>query len=93
MVAFPDAWRYTADGSPVVADNGMVVTTDEYASQVGTDILRAGGNAVDAAIAVQFALAVVNPEAGNMMGMSLAVTVIGAGACIICATANWWHKR
>jgi gamma-glutamyltranspeptidase/glutathione hydrolase len=46
----------------------MVVSTDEYASQVGVDVLRAGGNAIDAAIAVQFALAVVNPEAGNIGG-------------------------
>ncbi len=46
----------------------MVVTTDELASQVGVDVLRAGGNAIDAAIAVQFTLAVVNPEAGNIGG-------------------------
>ncbi len=46
----------------------MVVTTDAYATQVGLDVLRAGGNAVDAAVAVSFALAVVNPEAGNVGG-------------------------
>lgn len=67
-VAFPESWRYAAGAEPVTATNGMVVTTDEYASQVGVDVLRAGGNAVDAAIAVQFALAVVNPEAGNIGG-------------------------
>lgn len=46
----------------------MVVSTDELARQVGVDVLRSGGNAMDAAVAVMFALAVVNPEAGNLGG-------------------------
>ena len=67
-VTFPAEWRYPSSESAVTAQNGMVVTTDEYATQVGVEVLRAGGNAIDAAIAVQFALAVVNPEAGNIGG-------------------------
>jgi len=67
-IAFPEGWAFGVNDAPVSADNGMVVSTDEYASQAGVDVLRAGGNAVDAAIAVQFALAVVNPEAGNIGG-------------------------
>jgi gamma-glutamyltranspeptidase/glutathione hydrolase len=46
----------------------MVSTTDRVASEIGADIIRRGGNAIDAAIATHFALAVVNPEAGNIGG-------------------------
>lgn len=53
---------------PVVARNGMVATEQELATKIGLDILRAGGNAVDAAVAVGFALAVVLPNAGNIGG-------------------------
>ena len=53
---------------PVPAANGMVVTAQQLASKVGVDILRRGGNAVDAAVAVGYALAVVYPAAGNLGG-------------------------
>lgn len=48
--------------------NGMVVSANAYASDIGLDILKKGGNAIDAAVAVQFALAVVYPNAGNIGG-------------------------
>jgi gamma-glutamyltranspeptidase/glutathione hydrolase len=52
----------------VYAKNGMVVSTNEIASRIGAEILGKGGNAVDAAVAVGFALAVVHPAAGNIGG-------------------------
>jgi gamma-glutamyltranspeptidase / glutathione hydrolase len=51
-----------------VADSAMVVSPHPLASEVGIEIMRQGGGAVDAAIAVQFALAVVYPRAGNIGG-------------------------
>jgi gamma-glutamyltranspeptidase/glutathione hydrolase len=53
---------------PVIARNGMVAAQDKIAAEVGAEILRKGGNAVDAAVATGFALAVTNPQAGNLGG-------------------------
>ncbi|MDR7343975.1 gamma-glutamyltranspeptidase/glutathione hydrolase [Pantoea alhagi] len=53
---------------PVRATQGMVASVDATATQIGVDILRQGGNAVDAAVAVGFALAVTHPQAGNLGG-------------------------
>jgi gamma-glutamyltranspeptidase / glutathione hydrolase len=57
-----------ASQAPVAAEHGMVVAAQHLASQVGVDVLRHGGNAVDAAVAVGYALAVVYPAAGNLGG-------------------------
>ncbi|TDS97071.1 gamma-glutamyltransferase 1 [Rahnella sp. BIGb0236] len=59
---------YAASNPAVEAKNGMVVTSQYLASQVGVDILKMGGNAIDAAVAVGYAQAVVNPCCGNIGG-------------------------
>ncbi len=64
----PNASPFFAKKEGVFADSGMVATAHPAASKVGLQILKAGGNAVDAAVAVSFALAVVHPAAGNIGG-------------------------
>ncbi|MFL6817496.1 MAG: gamma-glutamyltransferase [Bradyrhizobium sp.] len=59
----------TTDGArTVVAESGMVVAQEKSAAEIGADILRRGGNAVDAAVATGFAMAVTYPRAGNIGG-------------------------
>ncbi|WP_460096063.1 gamma-glutamyltransferase [Pseudomonas sp. S3_C01] len=61
-------YAQAASQAPVAAENGMVVTAQHLATHVGVDVLKSGGNAVDAAVAVGYALAVVYPAAGNLGG-------------------------
>ena len=57
-----------ASVAPIPAENGMVVSAQHLATQVGVDVLKRGGNAVDAAVATGFAMAVTYPRAGNIGG-------------------------
>ena len=65
--ALPEA-ALAASPAPVKGEHGMVVTAQHLASEIGVDVLKKGGNAVDAAVAVGYALAVAYPNAGNIGG-------------------------
>ncbi|WP_292295791.1 gamma-glutamyltransferase, partial [Mesorhizobium sp.] len=64
----PSAAVFAASPAPAKGEHGMVVTAQHLATEVGVDVLKKGGNAVDAAVAVGYALAVVYPNAGNIGG-------------------------
>ncbi|MFA5965054.1 MAG: gamma-glutamyltransferase [Sphingomonas sp.] len=76
--ARPDATNWRAAG-PVVAPHAMVVSAQHLATDVGVQILKQGGNAVDAAVAVGYALAVTHPCCGNIGGGGFMVVHLATG--------------
>src|SRR5689334_23221886 len=72
----PDGWPFPLDAPAAAGDRAMVVTDQPLATDVGVAVLRDGGNAIDAAVATAFALAVVLPSAGNIGGGGFLVALV-----------------
>ncbi len=78
LLLYTQTFILAANPNPIFSQNGMIVSTSKQASEAGIKILKKGGNAIDAAVAVGFALAVTSPSNGN----------IGGGGFLVASMAN-----
>jgi gamma-glutamyltranspeptidase / glutathione hydrolase len=79
LLLLSSSTTFAASPQPVSADKAMVVTSQHLATDVGVEIMKQGGNAIDAAVAVGYALAVTNPCCGNLGGGGFATLHLADG--------------